>query len=210
MTSFPPHLIRFFLTSFVILPFLIFLVKIHPWMFLLPIIHRTHKMSVCHLIAVRTNLSFWIHPICHLFFPEIQRVEIFFFDQPLCMIHQIMRMSMHILNFLIVVVMISSLTHSITMLIHLSLIFLSHRYLMKYMLMKWKPLKLSRHFSPSWWLCQVLVALKTVPPPIINLLNDPRLLITLLFSLKINMIYKSHILHQNITILSLMYWRSHT
>ena len=74
---------------------------------------------------------------------------LFVSHMPLCMIRQIMRMLMYISNFLIVAVMISSILNLITMLIHWLLIFLSHRSLMIYLLKKWKPRKLSRHFSPS-------------------------------------------------------------
>lgn len=63
-------------------------------------------------------------------------------------------------------------------------ILLSHRFLMAHLLMNCKLLKLSRHFSMSGWLCQVLIALRLVPLLIINLLNLPRPLITLLFRLK--------------------------
>lgn len=135
------HLVRSILTSFVFLPFLICLVKIRSWMFLLPIIHKMHRMSVHHLIAERKNVPFWIHLICHLFFPKIPRVKIYVSHQPLCMIRQILRMLMYIFNFLIVDVVISLLIHSIMIMIHLLLIFLSHQSLMIYKLMKWKPHK---------------------------------------------------------------------
>lgn len=174
-----------------ILPFLFFLVKMHPQMFLLPIVHRTHRMSVRHLIMERTNISFWIHWICHLFFLEIQGVKNSVSHQPLYMIRQVMRMQMYIFIFLIVVVMISSLVHSNMMLIHLFFIFLSHRSLMKHMLAKWKPLKLSRHFFLA---NEALAALRMITLLIINLLKHPRLLITLLFALKVNLIYIFHIL----------------
>lgn len=57
MTSFRLHLIPCFLTYFLILRFMICLVKIHHWIFLLLIIHITHRMSIFHLIAERTHLS---------------------------------------------------------------------------------------------------------------------------------------------------------
>jgi len=47
------------------------------------------------------------------------------------------------------VVIIFLLIHLIMMLINLLLIFLSHRSLVKHLLMKWKMLKLSTHFKPS-------------------------------------------------------------
>ena len=121
------------------------------------------------------------------------------------MICQIMRMPMNILIFMIMAGVIFALIHLITMLIHMLLIFLGHRSLTIYLMMKWKPLKLSRHFSPSWWLCQVLTVLTSVLLPIINLLKHPRLLITLLFSLKINLVYIFHILRLNHMITSLMH-----
>lgn len=149
MTSFCVQLILSILTSFVLLPLLIVLVKVHPEMSLLLIIQRTYKMSFHHLIIERTNLPFRIHLIFHLSFLETQRIEICVSHQPLYMIFQIMRMSMYISNFLVVVVVIFFLIHLITIMIHLLLIFLSRQSLMIYKLKKWKPLKLSRHFSLS-------------------------------------------------------------
>lgn len=102
------------------------------------------------------------------------------------------------------------LIHLIMILIHSLSIFLSHWPLTINILMKWKPLKLSRHFSVSRWLCQVLATLSLVPLLIRKQLNHPRLLITLLFALKMNLIYSFHILHQNHMILSLMHYMSHT
>lgn len=153
ITSFCTHLVHFILTSFAIVPFQFNLMKIHLRMFLLPIIHKTHKMSVCHLIVERTNLFSWVHSISHLSFLETHRVKFFVSHQPLSMICQIMRMSLSILNFWIVAVVIFSRTHPITILIHMISIFPSHQCLMIHLLMKWKLLKLSRHFSASWWLC---------------------------------------------------------
>jgi len=65
-------------------------------------------MSVCNFIVERTHLYLQIHLIFHLSFPETQRVNILFSHQPLCMIHQIMRMSINISKFLIVVFIIFS------------------------------------------------------------------------------------------------------
>lgn len=90
-----------------------------------------------------------IQLIFHLSFPKMQRVNILASHQPLYMIHQIMKMQTNILNFLIVFVMIYFLLHLITMVIHSLLIFLSHPSSMIYLLMKWKPHEISRHFSSS-------------------------------------------------------------
>lgn len=111
------------------------------------IIHRTHMMSVHNLIVERTNISLRIHLNFHLLFPETQRLNILSSHLPLCMIHQIMRMLMNIPNFLITVVVISVIFHLTMMLIHSLLIFLIHWSPMFYLLMKWKPCRLSRHFS---------------------------------------------------------------
>lgn len=149
MTPFQPHLIRFILTSLVILPLLISPVKTHFRMFLLSIIHRTQQMSVYHRNAERTHLPLKIHPICHLSFLKTWRVNIFASHLPLYLIHQIMRMSASILNFLILVVVISLPLHLITMLIQLSLICLRDWSTMIYLSTKLKPHRLLRHFSPS-------------------------------------------------------------
>lgn len=60
MTSLCPLLIHFILKSSMILPILFHLLKIHFWMFPLPIIRRTHGMPFFHLIAESINFSFWI------------------------------------------------------------------------------------------------------------------------------------------------------
>lgn len=146
MTSLCLHPVRFILTSSMVLTFLIRLVKIYLYMFPLPIIHRMCDMSFSHLITERTNLSSQIHSISHLSFLETQRVKFFVSHQPLFIIHQIMRMPLSILHFLIVVVVIFSLILVIMILIHLLLIILSHRYLMVHLLMKWKLLKLLMNF----------------------------------------------------------------
>lgn len=130
--------------------------------------------------------------------------------QPLYMIVQIMRILMNNFNFLIIAVVVSLLLHSITVLIHLLLIFLSHQSLMVYPLTKWKHLKILRHFIPSQWLCQILIVLMSVLLSIKNLLRQLRLLITLLFALKINLVYRFHILDVNHMIISLIHWRNHT
>lgn len=59
-----------------------FLVKIYPCMFLLLIIHRIHRMSVCHLIVERTNISSQIYQISYLSFSEIHRVKKFISHHP--------------------------------------------------------------------------------------------------------------------------------
>lgn len=149
MTPFHLCLICFILTSLVILPLLFFPVKTHLPMFLLPINHRTHRMSACHYIAERSHLPLKIRPICHLSFLKTQRVNFLVSHLPLYMIHQIMRMPMNKTNFMIVVVVISVHLRLITMLIHLLSIFLSHWTSIIYLLTKWKPHRLSRHFSLS-------------------------------------------------------------
>lgn len=146
--------------------------------FLLLIIHKMWRMLVYHLVAERKNLSSWIFPISYLSFLEILRVKIFVSHKPLFTIDQIMRISLLIMNLLFMDVVSCSLIHLIMILIHLLFTFISHRSLMIHLLMKWKLLNMSRHFKPSLWLCQVLVALRLAPLPIINLLNPPRLLIT--------------------------------
>ena len=47
-----------FLNIFFCSTIMICLVKIHPQMFLLLIIHKTHQMSFCHYTVERTHLSF--------------------------------------------------------------------------------------------------------------------------------------------------------
>lgn len=61
--------------------------------------------------------------------------------------------------------------------------------------------------QPESMVCQVLTVLRSILLLIINLLKHPRLLITLLFALKINLIHRLHILHQNHMIIALMHWR---
>lgn len=136
MTSFCPHLVRSILTSFVILPFLIYLVRNHSHTFPLLIVHRTQGMSFHHMIMKRINISFLLHPICHLSFSKTQRIKIYVSHQPLYMIRQIKWISMYIPNFLIVVVMISSTLHLVMIFIHFLLIFPNHQYLMSYLQMK--------------------------------------------------------------------------
>jgi len=179
-------------------------------MHLLPIIHRTHPMSIHHLIVERTNLSLKIDSIFHLLFPETQRVNILSSHLPLCMIHQTMRMSMNSLIFLIIVVVIYLLLYSITMLIQSSLIFQSHLFMMIYLSMKSKPRRLSRYLSSSLWLCQTLVVLRLVSLQIRKLLKHPRLLITHLYALKIKPTHKFFFLHLNHMITSLTHWMNHT
>lgn len=121
--------------------------------------------------AKRTNISLRIHLTFHLPFPEMQRVKILSSHIPLYMIHQIMRMPTNILNFFIMVFVIFVLLHLIMILIHLLLIFLSCWSLMIYLFMKWKPHRLSRHFSLRWWLCQARTVLRSVPLLIENFWN---------------------------------------
>ena len=97
----------------------------------------------------RTNHSLKIHLIFHLLFPETQRVNVLPSHPPLCVIHRIMRMPTNILTFLILVVVISSPHHPITMLIHSLLICLSHWSTKFHRLTKSKPHILSRNFSLS-------------------------------------------------------------
>lgn len=147
MNPFHPHLNCSILTSLVILPLLISPVKTHLWMFLLLMIHRKYQMLVCHFIEERTHLPLKIYPTYHLSLWKTKRVNILASHLPLYMIHQIMRISTNILNFLIMVVVIFVLLHLIMMLIHSLLICLSHRSPMIYLLTEWKPRRLSRHFS---------------------------------------------------------------
>ena len=126
MTPFHLSPLRSFLTSLVNLPSMISHVCLHPQMLPLLIFHGTHCTLAHHPTTERTNHSFEIHLIFHLLFLEMQRVNILPLHLPLYVIHQTMRMSTNILNFLILVVMISSPHQMITMLIHSLLIHLSH------------------------------------------------------------------------------------
>ena len=67
------------------------------------------------------------------------------------------------------------------------LIFWSHFFMMIYLTMKSKHPRLSRHFCLSWWLCQALAMLRLVSISIKKFYNHPRLLITHLYALKINL-----------------------
>lgn len=133
MTPFHPCLICSILKSLVLLKLLILPWKNHFRIFILSIIYRTHRMPVYHYIVETTHLPLRICPIYHLSFLKTQRVNILAFHLPLCMIHQIMRISTNITNFLIVVVMIYVLLHLSTMLLHSLLIFLSYQSLMIYL-----------------------------------------------------------------------------
>lgn len=161
-------------------------------MFLLPIIHGTPRMSICHYNVERTYLPRKIHSMYHLSFLKKQRVNIFTSHLPFCPIHQIMRMLTNILIFMILVVVIYPLPHLIMMLIQLLSIYPRHCSTMIYLSMKSKPHTLSRHFSPSWWLCQALAILRLVSLPVRKLLKHSRLLITLFFALKINQTPRFH------------------
>lgn len=145
--------------------------KTHFQMLLLLIIHMTHRMSVCHYSVERTHLLREIHPIYHLYLLKTPRVNIFSSHLPLCPINQIMMMSINISNFLILVFMIYSLPHLIMLLIQSLLIYIRHWSTMIYLSTKSKPLRLSRSFSPSWWLCQDLTILGLVSLPVRKLLK---------------------------------------
>ena len=182
MTPFQPHLICFLLTSLLILPLLISLVKSFFWMFLVPIICRTCRMWVCDLSAERTHITLKIWPISHLSFLKTQRVNIFSSRLPLYPIHQFLRMPTNISNFLILVILIYSLPHLIMTLIPSLLIYPRHWSTMIYLSTKLKPLRLSRHFSLSWWLCQALAVLRLASLLVRKFLKHSRLLITLCFA----------------------------
>lgn len=114
-----------------------------------------------------------------------------------------------ILNFLIMDVVIISLIHLIMIMIFPFSIFLSHWSLMICLLVNWNFSKMSREFNLSWWLCEVLVVLRSFPLPIRNVLNISRLLITLSHTLKIILFYNFRILPLYHTILPLNKWRIH-
>lgn len=116
----------------------------------------------------------------------------------------------NILNFVILVVVIISPHHLITILIHSSLIRLSHWSMKIHLSKKWKPHIPLRHFNPRWWLCQVLTFLRLVLVSIRKLFKHQRLLITHRYAMKILPSHISHILHSNCTIPLLMHWRSLT
>lgn len=126
------------------------------------------------------------------------------------MIRQIMQMPLFIiLNFLNMVFVIFSLIYSIMIMIFPLVILLSHRSLIIHLLMNWNFPKPSRHFSPSLFLCQVLIVLRSVSLWIRNMLNLSKLLITLSYTLKINLFYNFCIIHLYNMILSLSHWKSH-
>lgn len=131
------------------LPSLIFHVYLHPWKYPLLIIHKTHRMLVHNLTMERTDHYLNIHLIIHLSFLEIKRMNILASHLPLCAIHRIMRMTTNILHFMILVVVISSPNHLITMLIQSLLIHLRHRSTMIHLSTKMKPPRLLRHFRLS-------------------------------------------------------------
>jgi len=152
-------------------------------------------MSIYHNIAERTHLPLKSYPNYHLSFLKTKRVNILASHLLLFMIHQIMSMPKNILNFLILVVMVSLLLHLIMMLIPSLLIYLRHWSTMIYMSMKSKPPRFPRHFSLSWWLCEVLAILRFVSLLIRKLLKHARLLITLCFAFNINPTIRLHFLH---------------
>ena len=177
----------------------------------LPIIHRTHVMLFFHPDVERMNLLLLIFLISHIIFLNTLSVKFIVFHLPLFVIHQIMRMPLYvILNFLIMVVVTSSLIHLVTIQIFLLLIFPNYRSVMIYLLMSWNILKMLSHFSPIWWLCQVLVVLRLVLLSIRIVLNLLRLLITLSHILKINLCYNFCILHLYHMIVLLSHWRNCT
>jgi len=149
MIPFHLCLILSILTSLVILPILISPVKTHLQIFLLPIIHRTHKMLAFHYIGERTHIPLKIHPIPHMSFLKTNRVNILASNLPVYVIHQIMTALTNIPNFLIMVFVISMILHLIMMLIHSFLIFLNHSFPTIYLLTKWKPCRPSMQSSLS-------------------------------------------------------------
>lgn len=148
--------------------------------------------------------------IFHLSFPKTERMSLFTFNLPLCFIHLIMRMTMNSLIFLVMVVVIHLLPYLTKIMNLLQLIFQSHWFMMIYLMMKLKHPILSRHFSPSWWLCLALTLLGLVSIPIMKFFNHPRLLITHLYVSKIHLTHISHFIHSNYTIPLLMHWRNLT
>ena len=107
-------------------------------------------------------------------------------------------------------VVIHSFPYLIRIMTLLQLIFQSHWFMMIYLMIKLKHPRPSKHFNPSWWLCQVLTLLGLVSLPIMKIFNHLRLLITHMYALKINLTHRSHFLHLNCTIPSLMHWRNLT
>lgn len=192
--------LRSFLTSLVNLPSIILHVYLYPQMHPLLITQRTHRMLVHHLIMERINYSLKIHLILHLSFPKTQRMSLFTFHLPLYVIHPTMRMSTNILDFMILVIVISSPHHMVMMLIHSFLIYLIHWSTKIHLSTKSKPHRPSRHLSLSWWLCQALIVLRLVSLPIWKLFKHSRLLITHLYALKINPTLMFYFLHSNYTI----------
>jgi len=77
-------------------------------------------------------------------------------------------------------------------------------------MMKLRHPRLLRHISPSWWLCEALILLRSISLLIMKLFNQPRLLITHLYALNIHLTHRSHFLHSNYTIPLFMHWRSLT
>lgn len=179
-------------------------------MILVLIFQRTRWMSICHYMAERTYLLLKISAICHLSFLKTKRLNILDSHLPLNMIIQIMRMLTKIVNFFILVVMISLLLHPIAMFIHSLLICLSHRSMMIYLSKMSKPRILSRHLRLTWWLCQALAIPRLVFLLIRMLFKHKRLLITLFFSFKINLTLRFHFLHSNYMIPLLMHYRNLT
>jgi len=210
MIPFHPIPLHSFLTSLVNPPSMISHVYLHPRMRPSFITRKTHCMSVHHFRIERICYSLKIHLIFNLPFLETQRINLFTSHLPLYVIHQTMRMSTNILNFLILVVLIYSPHHQIMMLIHSLLIHLSHWFTNIHLPMKYKPHKISRNFSASWWLCQALVVLGLVSLLTKKLFKHSRLLMTHLYALKINLTLIFYFLHSNYMILSLMHWRNLT
>lgn len=77
-------------------------------------------------------------------------------------------------------------------------------------MMKLKHPRLSRHFSPRWWLCQAISLLGLVSLLIRKSFNHPRLLITHVYALKIDITHRSCFVHLNYTIPSLICCRNLT
>jgi len=167
-------------------------------------------MLVHYLKIESISYSLKIHLIFHMSFLETQRMSLFDFHIPLYLIHLIMRMSMNSLIFLVVAVVIHLFPYLIKIMNLSQLIFLSLWFMMIYLMMKLKHPRLLRHFSLSWWLCQALTLFGLVSLLIMKLFNHPRLLVTHLYTLKIYLTHRSHLLHSNCTIPSLMHCRNIT
>jgi len=112
--------------------------------------HSQNSLDVSTSFDSGEDKLFIEHPLdFSSVFVETQRVNILDSHLPLSVIPKIMRMLTNILNFLIMVIMISVLLHLIMMSIHFLLICQRHCYLIIYLSTKCKPCRLSRYFSLS-------------------------------------------------------------